>query len=81
VADTQDVQDGKDFHLGVPQACTVFPLKGSNSLDWGMKNRLARVFSPDAMRSRPVHGDDTPEKAMDLYQSLKPIEEGAQYAK
>src|ERR1035438_937747 len=47
MADTQDLQDGKNYHLNVPQASTVFPLKGSNALDWGMKNRLARVFSPD----------------------------------
>jgi putative autoinducer-2 (AI-2) aldolase len=47
MADTQDMQDGKNYHLNVPQASTVFPLKGSNALDWGMKNRLARVFSPE----------------------------------
>jgi putative autoinducer-2 (AI-2) aldolase len=47
MADTQDLQDGKNFHLDVPHACNPFRLKGSNSLDWGMKNRLARVFSPE----------------------------------
>ncbi len=47
MADTQDMQDGKNFYLDVPHQCTTFPLKGCNSLDWGMKNRLARVFSPD----------------------------------
>jgi len=28
-----------------------------------------------------VHGDETPEKALDLYESLKSMEEGSQYAK
>jgi len=51
VADTQDMQDGKNFYLDLPHQSTTFPLKGSNSLDWGMKNRLARVFSPDDGRT------------------------------
>lgn len=51
MADAQDIQDGKNFHLDVPQACLPFRLKGSNSLDWGMKNRLARVFSPEDART------------------------------
>lgn len=51
MADTQDLQDGKNFLCDVPHVCTAFPLKGSNALDWGMKNRLARVFSPDNCRT------------------------------
>ncbi|MBV8812686.1 MAG: 3-hydroxy-5-phosphonooxypentane-2,4-dione thiolase [Acidobacteriaceae bacterium] len=44
--DVDDVQDGKDYHIGVPMQSNGFFLKGSNSLDWGMKNRLARIFNP-----------------------------------
>src|SRR6476659_2328772 len=44
--DLDDVQDGKNYHIGVPMQSNAFFLKGSNSLDWGMKNRLARVFNP-----------------------------------
>src|SRR5579863_4953215 len=51
MADTHDVQDGKNFYTDVPQVCAAFPLKGSNSLDWGMKNRLARIFSADDCRT------------------------------
>ena len=47
MADTHDMQDGKNFYTDVPQTCPAFPLKGSNSLDWGMKNRLARVFGAE----------------------------------
>ena len=41
--DVDDVQDGKNYHIGVPMQANAFFLKGSNSLDWGMKNRLARI--------------------------------------
>jgi len=51
MADMQDLQDGKNFYLDMPQTNTAFKLKGSNALDWGMKNRLARVFSPDDGRA------------------------------
>lgn len=44
--DIEDVQDGKKYYLDVSIPRNGFFLKGSNSLDWGMKNRLARVFSP-----------------------------------
>jgi len=44
--DLDDVQDGKNYHFDRPQQSDVFKLKGSNALDWGMKNRLARIFNP-----------------------------------
>jgi putative autoinducer-2 (AI-2) aldolase len=44
--DVEEVQDGKNYHLGVPATAAPFFLKGSNSLDWGMQNRLARIFNP-----------------------------------
>lgn len=36
----------KKYHTDIPQKCDGFFLKGSNSYDWGMKNRLARIFNP-----------------------------------
>jgi 3-hydroxy-5-phosphonooxypentane-2,4-dione thiolase len=51
MADTDDILERKNFYLEVPHSCSAFPLKGSNALDWGMKNRLARVFSPDDCRT------------------------------
>ena len=42
----------KNFYLDVPQKSEVFFLKGSNSYDWGMKNRLARIF--DAASGKTV---------------------------
>ena len=49
--DIDDVQDGKQYHVGVPMEAKAFFLKGSNSLDWGIKNRLARIFSPTTGRT------------------------------
>jgi putative autoinducer-2 (AI-2) aldolase len=40
----QDASNPKEFHPEVPQAEVGFHLKGSNSLDWGMKNRLSNIF-------------------------------------
>ena len=44
--DADDVQDGKNYYIDVPAQANAFFLKGSNSLDWGTKNRLARIFNP-----------------------------------
>lgn len=44
-------KEGKDFCMDTPMTCEGFFLRGSNSLDWGMKNRLARIFNPDSGRT------------------------------
>jgi 3-hydroxy-5-phosphonooxypentane-2,4-dione thiolase len=46
-------QDGeaKNFHTDIPAPNHGFFLKGSASLDWGMSNRLARVFRPETGRT------------------------------
>jgi putative autoinducer-2 (AI-2) aldolase len=36
----------KNFHLDIPQTSERFFLKGSNAYDWGMSNRLSRIFNP-----------------------------------
>src|SRR5713101_6960581 len=43
--------DAKNFYADVPAPSQGFFLKGSGSLDWGMSNRLARVFRPDTGRT------------------------------
>ena len=43
--------EGARFYADRPQAAPGFFLKGSHQLDWGMKNRLARVFSPSTGRT------------------------------
>lgn len=41
-------QKEKQYHLNIPQQSLPFFLKGSNNYDWGMKNRLGRIFNPDS---------------------------------
>jgi 3-hydroxy-5-phosphonooxypentane-2,4-dione thiolase len=51
MADTDDVQQAKYYHHETPQTNPTFALKGAGSLDWGMQNRLARVFRPSTGRT------------------------------
>ncbi len=46
-----DTQGEKDFHEDVPAATAGFFLKGSGAYDWGMQNRLARIFRPESGRT------------------------------
>jgi len=46
-----DESTQKQFHADVPQRRQDFPLKGAGALDWGMQNRLARVFRPETGRT------------------------------
>jgi 3-hydroxy-5-phosphonooxypentane-2,4-dione thiolase len=43
--------DAKNFYTEVPPPGNGFFLKGSGALDWGMSNRLARIFRPDTGRT------------------------------
>jgi len=49
--DVEGMKEAKKFHTDIPQKTEGFFLKGSNSLDWGMKNRLARIFNPKSGRT------------------------------
>ena len=44
--DVDDLKEGKEYYTDAPQKAEGFFLKGSNSLEWGMKDRLARIFNP-----------------------------------
>ncbi len=44
-------KEGKKYYQDIPQNCEGFFLKGSNSLDWGMKNRLSQIFNPESGRT------------------------------
>jgi putative autoinducer-2 (AI-2) aldolase len=46
MADKDDIREGKDFGIGIPQENKPFYVKGAGALDWGMQNRLARIFNP-----------------------------------
>jgi putative autoinducer-2 (AI-2) aldolase len=49
--DVDDIKEGKRYFTDTPQKTEGFFLKGSNALDWGMKNRLARIFNPRSGRT------------------------------
>jgi putative autoinducer-2 (AI-2) aldolase len=46
-----DIRDDKTFFEDVPPADQGFFLKGSSGYDWGMRNRLARIFRPESGRT------------------------------
>src|SRR5512136_2557412 len=43
--DVEGSKDTREFCLDIPARNAPFFLKGSNALDWGLKNRLARIFN------------------------------------
>jgi len=45
-ADTTKPTKQKHYYENIPQDTPGFFLKGAGSLDWGMKNRLSRIFNP-----------------------------------
>ena len=51
MADLDDLTDGDRFAVETPQRAQPFFLKGCHALDWGMQNRLARIFNPSTGRT------------------------------
>jgi putative autoinducer-2 (AI-2) aldolase len=51
MADTDSLKDTKNYFLDVPVPTSSFHVRGSSALDWGMQNRLARVFQPGSGRT------------------------------
>ncbi len=46
MADLDDIRDGARFGLDTPADTSKFFLKGMNNSDWGVKNRMSRIFNP-----------------------------------
>jgi putative autoinducer-2 (AI-2) aldolase len=49
--DVDGIKEAKQFYTDVKQKTDGFFLKGCGNLDWGMKNRLARIFNPESGRT------------------------------
>ncbi|MHC4363413.1 MAG: 3-hydroxy-5-phosphonooxypentane-2,4-dione thiolase LsrF, partial [Planctomycetota bacterium] len=49
--DVDSAKEAKKFYEDVPMETPGFFLKGAGSLDWGMKNRLSRIFNPATGRT------------------------------
>lgn len=41
-----DTVETKNYYAGVPHEDRLLNIRGGNALDWGMQNRLSRIFSP-----------------------------------
>jgi len=46
MADLDSVKEAKLYYENIPAPNYGFFLKGAGNLDWGMKNRLSRIFNP-----------------------------------
>ena len=51
MADIDGAGETKQFFTDVPAAHEGFPVKGAHQLDWGMRNRLSRIFRPSTGRT------------------------------
>ena len=51
MADTDDIKETKNYFLDIPASHEGSYLKGAHQLDWGMRNRLARIFRPESGRT------------------------------
>jgi len=49
--DADNIKEGKNYYVDQPPENRGFYLKGANSLEWGMKNRLSRIFNPKSGRT------------------------------
>src|SRR5271156_4957614 len=46
-----DEKVSKQFYADIPVKHEPFYLKGAGALDWGMQNRLAKIFNPASGRT------------------------------
>ncbi|MDF1755753.1 MAG: 3-hydroxy-5-phosphonooxypentane-2,4-dione thiolase [Verrucomicrobiales bacterium] len=51
MADLDDIRDGDNFGLNTPADTSAFYLKGMNHTDWGIKNRMSRIFNRKSGRT------------------------------
>ena len=51
MADKDGVQDTHNYYTDIPMKSEPYTLRGSNSLGWGMKNRLSNIFDPKTNRT------------------------------
>jgi putative autoinducer-2 (AI-2) aldolase len=49
--DIDSLKESKNYHFDIPQKNEAFFVKGSGALDWGMQNRLSRIFRPESGRT------------------------------
>jgi putative autoinducer-2 (AI-2) aldolase len=48
--DADGKQETKNYGIGIPQETPGFHVKGAGAYDWGMKDRMTRIFNPETGR-------------------------------
>lgn len=48
MADTDGIKESRQFYTDIPQKTEGFFLKGCAHMEWGMKNRMSRIFNPES---------------------------------
>lgn len=48
MADADNLKDTKEYFLDIPMKAPQSNVRGANALDWGMQNRLSRIFQPNS---------------------------------
>ncbi len=53
MADLDGIKENidKDYGIGIPVEANGFFLKGLNNCDWGIKNRMSRIYNPKTSRT------------------------------
>jgi len=51
MADTDDIRDGMNFGIDIPVEKKSFFLKGMDNMDWGLKDRMGRIFNKESGRT------------------------------
>jgi putative autoinducer-2 (AI-2) aldolase len=51
MADNDNLIDTKEYFLDIPMKAPQSNLRGASALDWGMQNRLSRIFRPGSCRT------------------------------
>ncbi len=46
MADTDSLKDTKEYFVDIPMKVAQSNVRGASALDWGMQNRLSRIFHP-----------------------------------
>src|SRR3990167_7681141 len=51
MADVDNLKETKNYFLDVPIAPGGCHVRGAGAYDWGMQNRLSRIFRPDSAKT------------------------------
>ena len=56
MADNDGNKDAKNYGIGIPPKKKLFFLKGLDHVDWGIKDRMSRIFNTPFNKPFCMHG-------------------------